>query len=92
MKFEDKGNPESHGGHGQGAGDSEALLRAEIGFWRELLHESNESVPAASIERMRQALALAEHRFLRLGRETGASGTSSDCLLQTCRGNGKYLH
>ena len=92
MKIEAKGNPENHGGHSQGAGDSEALLRAEIGFWRELREESNESMPAASIERMRQALALAELRFLRLSRETAPSGESSDCLRRTCRGNGKYLH
>lgn len=92
MKSEDKGHTEIHGSHGQGAGDCEALLRAEIGFWRELLEESSESVPAASIERMRQALALAEHRFLQLSRDTGTSTRSTDCLRQTCPDNGKYLH
>lgn len=92
MKFEDKGCAEGRGADGHGTGDSEALLRAEISFWRELLQECNDSVPAASIERMRQALALAEHRFLRLGVEARARGRSSDCPRQTCPVNPKHLH
>ena len=92
MKFEDKDRAVPHGVHGQRADNSEALLRAEIGFWRELLQECNQSVPADSIERMRQALALAEQRFLQLCREAGGHAESSDRLRQTSRTNGKYLH
>lgn len=62
----------------QSASTSEALLRAEIRFWRELLNECNPSVPADSVERMRQALALAEHRFLEHCRGAGEGAESSD--------------
>jgi hypothetical protein len=92
MKVEDKGYTESHGPHGRGAGDSEALLRAEIGFWRDLLQECSESVPADSVERMRQALALAEHRFLLLSRQAGAGGMSSDCPRAASPADCRYLH
>lgn len=62
----------------------EMLLRSEIGFWREMLAESGEALPAESLERMRQALALAERRLLQLatgescrdGSRTGPPGTS----------------
>ena len=58
-------------------GINEALLRSEIGFWRELIDSSNSSQPAASIERMQQALALAESRLACLFetyRQTGRAG------------------
>lgn len=42
---------------------NEAMLRSEIGFWRELIDSCDESQPADSIERMQQALALAETRL-----------------------------
>jgi len=62
---------ESKSGCGQADGNetvaaAEALLRAEIGFWRDLLSESRDSLPSESVERIRQALALAEHRYLQL--------------------------
>lgn len=62
----------------------EILLRSEIAFWREMLAENDESLPAESRERMQQALALAERRLLQLvtggscrsGSRTGPLGTS----------------
>ena len=44
-------------------GINEALLRSEIGFWRELIDSCADSQPPESIERMHQALALAESRL-----------------------------
>ena len=46
-------------------GISEALLRSEIGFWREMIDSCQESDPPDSIERMRFALALAESKLAR---------------------------
>lgn len=48
--------------------ESEALLRAEIAFWREMLGNANCALPPESLERMRFALALAEYRYLKLNR------------------------
>jgi len=55
---------------GQGTADvrhgiSEALLRSEIGFWREMIETCRETDPPDSIERMRHALALAESKLAR---------------------------
>jgi hypothetical protein len=58
-------------------GINEALLRSEIGFWRELIDSSDSSQPAEYIERMQQALALAESRLACLFetyRQTGRAG------------------
>ena len=58
-------------------GISEALLRSEIGFWREMIDSCGEAQPAASIERMHQAMALAQARLDMLFdtyRETGRAG------------------
>jgi len=92
MKCKDKDGFATRGDHRPSAGASEALLRAEIGFWRELLDESVHSLPADSIERMRQALALAERRFLQLVREGEASGESSDRPRWTSPLAGRRLH
>jgi hypothetical protein len=46
-------------------GIGEALLRSEIGFWRELIESCQETDPPDSIERMRHALALAESKLAR---------------------------
>lgn len=75
-----------------GAGTSEVLLRAEIGFWRELLNSCDGSVPADSIERMQQALALAEHRFLQLCRDRGAVNASSPGPAWTSQSGTESLH
>jgi hypothetical protein len=45
---------------------NEARLRAEIGFWRELIDSCDEEQPPDSIERMNHALALAELRLAHL--------------------------
>lgn len=92
MRLEDEDDSANPAFAGQAAGVSEALLRAEIGFWRELLQECDQSVPADSVERMRQALALAERRFLQLCREAGARGRSSGRPRGTSPADGKYLH
>ena len=49
-----------------GPGINEALLRSEIGFWRELIDACNDKEPTDSVERMQQALALAESRLREL--------------------------
>jgi hypothetical protein len=46
----------------------ETLLRSEVAFWRELLASCDGGQPPESVERMRQALALAEYRLLSLYR------------------------
>ncbi len=46
-------------------GISEALLRSEIGFWREMIETCQESELPDNVERMRYALALAESRLAR---------------------------
>jgi hypothetical protein len=47
-------------------GCHEALLQSEIGFWRELIETCREDEPAETVERMQQALALAERRLAKL--------------------------
>ncbi len=49
-------------------GITEALLRTEIGFWRDMIVSCRETEPPDSIERMQHALALAE---MRLGHLSG---------------------
>jgi hypothetical protein len=44
-------------------GIGEALLRSEIGFWRELIESCQETESPERIERMRFALALAESKL-----------------------------
>ena len=44
-------------------GISEALLKSEIGFWREMIDSCQESESPDNVERMRYALALAESRL-----------------------------
>ena len=44
-------------------GISEALLKSEIGFWRELIETCQESESPDKVERMRYALAFAESRL-----------------------------
>ena len=45
---------------------NEALLRSEIGFWREMIDSCGDSESRDSVERMEQALALAESRLAML--------------------------
>lgn len=50
---------------------AEILLRAEVAFWREMIDCCSADHHPASLERMRQALALAEYRLLRCYRADG---------------------
>jgi hypothetical protein len=45
---------------------NEALLRSEIGFWREMIDSCGGTAPRDNVERMEQALALAESRLMTL--------------------------
>lgn len=56
---------DTKGATGVRHGISEALLRSEIGFWREMIESCQETDPPDSIERMRFALALAESKLVR---------------------------
>ena len=56
---------DTQGATGVRHGISEALLRSEIGFWREMIDSCQESDPPDGIERMRYALALAESKLAR---------------------------
>jgi len=91
MKPERK-EPEQTRRSGAAPGEGcESLLRAEIAFWRELLSECDRSVPPESLERMRQALALAERRFLQI---EGRRAEASACHAPLPHGAavGKVLH
>ncbi|MFC1719852.1 hypothetical protein ACFL00_01765 [Pseudomonadota bacterium] len=46
--------------------DCGALLQSEIDFWREVIANCPDTQPADSLERMHQALALAETRLARV--------------------------
>ncbi|MBT8047347.1 MAG: hypothetical protein HKN57_04205 [Xanthomonadales bacterium] len=46
-----------------------AMLRAEISFWQDLIEACPDSQSPDSIERMKQALALAEFRLAKLSTE-----------------------
>lgn len=41
-------------------------LTVEIEFWREMIEQQDVAFPPSSLERMNQALALAEHKLLLL--------------------------
>lgn len=58
-------------------GRIEFLLRSEITFWRDLVRGCGDEVPPESVERMQQALALAESRLLELYRGDWAGIRSS---------------
>lgn len=66
MKYRRKNGSARHIAQPAGRVAGEEMLRAEIGFWREMLASCDGNVPAENIERMQQALALAERRFLQL--------------------------
>jgi hypothetical protein len=59
--------------------DCEALLQSEIEFWREVIATCPDTQSTASLERMHQALALAETRLARL------SMASSSVVIPTRR-------
>ena len=49
-------------------GINAALLRSEIGFWQEMINSSDKPPAPVALERMEQALALAESRLKSLFR------------------------
>lgn len=49
-----------------GAQLNETLLRSEITFWQEMIGCRSDAMPAYAVERMHQALELAESRLLTL--------------------------
>ena len=62
---------ENTGSDRQGAvsmqrGINEALLRTEIGFWRDMIVSCRDTEPPDCLDRMHQALALAETRLVQL--------------------------
>jgi len=57
--------------------DGEALLQSEVEFWRELIATCPATQPADSLERMRQALALAETRLARLSMDRNGPSPQS---------------
>ena len=48
-------------------------LTAEIEFWRDLINNRSLDAPPESLERMQQALALAERKLLLMERATGST-------------------
>jgi hypothetical protein len=54
---------------------AEAMLRAEISFWREMIESCDSSEPFECVERMNHAKALAEFRLAKLS--TGRPGRTS---------------
>ena len=92
MKYDDLEASADGAAQQSGAGASEVLLRAEIGFWRELLNSCDRTVPAARVERMQQALALAEHRYLQLSRDRRAGNASSPGPAWTSQPGTEFLH
>jgi hypothetical protein len=55
-------------------GCHEAMLRSEIGFWREMIDSCGSGEPAETVERMRHALGLAESRLAALLEQRAAAG------------------
>jgi hypothetical protein len=92
MKIKDRNDAPSRQRRGLNTTAGESLLRSEIAFWRELLVDCDGSAPPESIERMRQALALAEQRFLQFCRAEQVGGVSSTRPPGTSRAGSKYLH
>lgn len=92
MKYDDKVTPADGGFRLACADGAEAMLRAEIGFWRDLLRNCDPTMPADSIERMQQALALAESRYLQLQGSAQARRASCAGPVGTSRRDSKSLH
>lgn len=68
-------------------GRGEFLLRTEVAFWRDLVESCGDAVPPESIERMQQALALAESRLLQLySGDAGAARSSARPVGASVRG------
>ena len=72
----------------------EALLRSEISFWQELIASCPSTQSLDSIERMSQALALAESRLVVLLEmsQQSSPGLSTDCPPRTSATHTKPIH
>lgn len=92
MIEEDKENSSDDARLVSDAGASEALLRAEISFWRDLLNSCDRYMPPESMERMQQALALAELRFLQLHGPDRAGPASCAGPIWTSSAGTRFLH
>jgi hypothetical protein len=68
-------NTEKQAGSGL---NCEALLQVEIRFWQEMIATCPATQPGESLERMRQALALAESKWAMLNGTAGVAGFSSN--------------
>ena len=73
-------------------GRSEFLLRSEVAFWRDLVENCGDDVPPKSIERMLQALALAESRLLQLYSADGGAARSSHRPMRTREPGGMSIN
>ena len=70
----------------------ETLLRYEVGFWRDLLNTESGALPPESVERMRQALALAERRLQDWYALPPCPGESSDGQPGTSADGERAIH
>jgi hypothetical protein len=71
---------EQPGGITAGVHLNETMLRSEVAFWQEMIGCRSDAMPADAVERMHQALALAESRLIRLYQDF--SDSSSPKVLQ----------
>jgi hypothetical protein len=73
-------------------GGSEILLRSEVAFWRDLIEACGAEHSAASVERMQQALALAEYRLMQFYRAAGGAAQTRGDLDGTSEGDWKSIN
>jgi hypothetical protein len=92
MEYDDNETSADERSQHASAGSCEVMLRAEIGFWRELLSSCDQTEPPENVERMQQALALAELRFLQLQRDVQAGRLSCPGPVWASRTGSKSLH
>lgn len=92
MKYDENETRADERSHQVSAGAGEVMLRAEVGFWRDLLSSCDQTVPPENVERMRQALALAELRYLQLQRTSQSGRVSCAGPVGTRRTVSKSLH
>ena len=66
---------------------NETVLRSEIAFWQEMIGSSSNALPPEAVERMHQALALAEKRLSCLYEMRVSAHTSNVFHLDQARRN-----
>lgn len=77
----------SHDSKLKANGTNEVLLRSEIYFWKDMISACDPEHPLESLERMQQALALAESRLATLFRDyqdAYSSGSTSNHPSNVC--------